>query len=123
MSVDFLMPELGWFGLRLAVGIVFLAHGPLKVARAAKLAGMMGLPVWFVRALGAGETLGALALILGVYVQAGALVLMAVMAGAIYMKSQVWNKSFTGEGGWEFEFTLLAALTAILLESSGYTLF
>lgn len=55
---------------------------------------------------------------------AGAVFLVVVMLGAIYFKTQKWSKNFTGEGGWEFEFMLLAAAFAVLLAGSGsYTLF
>ncbi len=106
--------DLALLVLRLALGIIFLAHGPAKFTQTKPS----------VRAIGTLETLGALSLLSGLWVQAGAVLLTAVMLRAIYLKSQKWGRNFSGEGGWEFEFMLMAAALAVLLAGSGnYTLF
>lgn len=115
--------NLALLALRLALGIVFLAHGPVKFMKTKEMATGLGLKESSVRAIGTLEVVGSLSVILGVWSQVGAALLMIVMLGAIYFKTQKWGKDFTGEGGWEFEFILLAAAFAVLLAGAGsYTL-
>lgn len=116
-------PDLALLVLRLALGILFLAHGPAKLQRSKEMAQGMGMSANAVLGVGLLETLGALSLILGMYTQVGALFLIAVMLGAIYFKTQKWNKSFTGENGWELDFIILAAaLTVFLTSPASYSI-
>lgn len=108
-------PDLAMFVLRLALGILFLAHGPVKLQNIEKSAKGLGLSSGLTTAVGLFETLGAASLILGVWTQVGAILLMVVMLGAIYTKTQKWDKKFTGENGWELDFIILAAALAVLL--------
>ncbi|MEX0649994.1 MAG: DoxX family protein [Candidatus Andersenbacteria bacterium] len=107
--------NLAFFILRLAIGIVFLAHGPQKFKLTTATAKSIGLPVELLKLVGFLETLGAASMILGVWTQAGAIFLATVMLGAIYMKTQKWGKKFTGENGWELDFIMLAAVLAVFL--------
>ena len=59
------------------------------------------------------EPLGALALLVGFLPRLAALGLSLVMLGAIYMKMNKWQKKFSGDGGWEFEFLILCACLAL----------
>lgn len=111
--------DLALLVLRLALGVVFLAHGPIKFVQTQAFAAGLGLTENQVRGIGALETLGAAAVILGAWEQVGAIFLMIVMLGAIYFKTQKWGKAFTGDGGWEFEFMLLAAALVVLLAGGG----
>ncbi len=123
MNIITLSPDLGLLLLRLAIGAVFLAHGPAKFTDAAQKAAAGGLPKNLFLLVGLFETFGAVAMILGRETQPGALALIAVMLGAIYMKTQKWGKKFTGESGWELDFIVLVAALAILLIGPGnYTL-
>lgn len=116
-------PEFAFFILRLALGILFLAHGPSKLQNPAGFAKSVGLPKYMGIVVGLLETLGAAAMILGIGTQVGAVFLMAVMLGAIYFKTQKWEKSFTEPGGWELDFIILAAALAVFLAApSGYSL-
>ena len=107
--------DTAFFLLRIVVAIIFLAHGPGKLQNTKAEAEAMGLRSTMTMLVGALETLGAASLILGLWVQASALVLAGIMIGAIYFKTQKWDKNFTGPGGWEFDFLLLAASLAIAL--------
>lgn len=111
--------DLALLVLRLALAIVFLAHGPMKFMKTKEMAAGMGLSELSVRAIGALEVLGILSMLTGFWAQAGAALLAFVMIGAIYFKSQKWGKGFSGEGGWEFEFILLAAALAVVLGGAG----
>lgn len=107
--------SLAFFVLRLALGIVFLAHGPQKFQGTAAKAQGMGMNPNLLTLVAVFETLGAISMILGVYTQIGALMLSVVMLGTIYMKTQKWNTAFTGNNGWELDFIILAAALAVLL--------
>lgn len=113
------MIDLALLALRLGLGIVFLAHGPIKLLQTEKMAKTLRLTPAFVVVIGFMETVGALALLLGVWEEAGASLLGLVMLGAIYFKTQKWGKGFTGENGFELDFILLTAALAILLAGGG----
>jgi uncharacterized membrane protein YphA (DoxX/SURF4 family) len=91
--------EEGLLMLRVVVAIIFLVHGVPKL----KTKGWV--------AVGIVECLGALSIGLGVYTQVGALVLAAIMVGAIYFKVVKWHVPFKTmtNTGWEFDLILLAA--------------
>lgn len=101
--------DLALLALRLALGIVFLTHGPAKLFKKS----------FSEISVGVLETVGALAVLLGLYAQAGAILLMVVTIGMMYFKTQKLNRNFTGKGGWEVEFVLLAAALAILIGGTG----
>jgi putative oxidoreductase len=108
--------DIGLLILRVAVGIIFLVHGknklPLWKAESAQ-APMRNL----LRFIGVAEILGGIAILTGFLTQLAALGLGIIMLGAMNMKIRTWKKSFAGDGGWEFDFILLAA--AILLFFTG----
>lgn len=115
--------DVAFLVLRLVLAVVFLAHGPMKLQKSSQLAPAMGLTSAQVMGIGILETLGILSMVTGAYLQLGALCFVVVMLGAIYFKSQKWNKQFSGENGWEFEFALLGAALAVLLGAPNtYTL-
>jgi putative oxidoreductase len=117
-------PDLALFVLRLALAVIFLAHGPTKIPNSQQMAQAMGMKsASLISWLGLMETLAAALLILGVWTQLGAIIIMVVMLGAIYFKTQKWGKSFTGDGGWELDFIILAAaLTVLLTAPTSYSL-
>ncbi len=123
MDIISFNPDLGLFLLRIAIGAVFLAHGPAKFTDTANKAKAMGVPTNLLFAVATLETFGAVAMILGSFTQLASLGIIAVMLGAIYMKTQKWGKKFTGDSGWELDFILIAAVLAILLIGPGsYTI-
>lgn len=107
--------------LRLAVGTVFLVHGPPKWRHPEGLAQGTGLPVWFGKFLGAAETLGGAALVLGFLTNLAAIGLSLVMLGALSFHLFRWKTPFTspGKAGWEYDLTLLAACTALVALGGG----
>ena len=94
-----------FFLLKLVVAIIFLRHGLPKLK----------LRNWML-AIGIIETLSALALVVGTYVQIAAFLLACVMIGAIYLKITKWKVPFSAhdKSGWEFDLILLAANLFIL---------
>ncbi|MEK7499747.1 MAG: DoxX family protein [Patescibacteria group bacterium] len=111
--------DLGLLILRVAVGAVFLAHGPIKITKANTMSQGMGVHANMVMLLGVAETFAAVAMILGRFTTLAALIIMVVMAGATYFKTQKWGKKFTGENGWELDFTLFAAALSLLCLGAG----
>lgn len=113
--------DIGLYLLRLAVAVVFLVHGLPKLKNSQAMAQGMGWPKEAVMLLGAVESLSAVAMILGIYVQWAAILLGIVMVGAMYHKIAKWHMSFSAHDktGWEFDLTLLVANVAILLTGGG----
>lgn len=111
--------DLALLVVRLALGVIFLAHGPMKFVKTKEMAAGLGLSATQVRGIGLMEVVGSLLVIGGVWEQIGAALLGIVMLGAIYFKTQKWGKDFTGENGWEFEFMLLTGAVAVLLAGGG----
>ena len=102
----------GLLVLRLAVGVIFLYHGPRK------LNGAMG---GFMLFIGICETCGALAVIAGFLTQLAALGLSIVMLGAIYKKINEWHVPFSAldKTGWELDLMILSGCIALILLGAG----
>ncbi len=112
------VPQLASFGptvLRVALGLVFVAHAWMKVSvftlpGTAAFFESQGFPGWTAYPVFAGELVGGLALIAGFKVRWAALALVPIMLGAL--KTHLANGwSFTAAGGgWEYPAFLIAAL-------------
>lgn len=128
MHLNFNDPKLHAWGitiLRVVVGIIFLAHGLQKLL----LIGIPGVTGFFTNAgiplpglsaviVTAVETLGGLALILGLFTRWSAIPLaftMLVALFAVHLK----NGFFAGDGGFEFVLMLLAANVSLFLLGGG----
>lgn len=111
--------------LRLALGILFLAHASLKIfvftpAGTAAFFGSLGLPGWFAYVTIVWEVLGAVALILGVFPRLVAILMVPVLAGAIATVHGPAGFFFTNpKGGWEFLALWIAGLVALALIGDG----
>ena len=107
--------------LRLAVGTVFLVHGLQKRAfwttqPSEQLpSGMIKL----LRFLSIVEPLGGVAMLAGFLTRPAAIGLSIIMVGAINLKARQMKKGFTGDGGWDLDFMVLAANVALLLLGAG----
>ncbi len=107
----------GAFVLRLALGVMFVAHGLLKVF-VFTLPGTVGFfesvgfPGWLAYATVFAEVAGGALLILGVGTRAVALALVPVLLGATAVHwGNGWLFSAQG-GGWEYPLFLVAAALA-----------
>ena len=109
------------FALRLGVGASFLAHGLQKLAMwkmqpsAQMPAGMLSI----LRLLSIVEPLGAVAVLVGFLTQPAAAGFAIIMLGAIRLKAVQMHRGFTGDGGWELDFMLLAAAVALFISGAG----
>lgn len=110
--------------LRLGSGVLFLAHGLMKVfiftiPGTVGYFESLGLPGVFAYLTILAEVGGGLALILGVATRAVALALIPVLLGATWVHSgNGWVFSAEG-GGWEFPLFWIAVQGAIALLGSG----
>lgn len=119
--------ELGQYGdlavlfLRWAIAAVFIYHALPKIKNAKGMSRVAGMPTAMVFVLGIIELAASLGMILGVYVQVSALLLAAVMIGAIYFKAVKWRVPFSAmdKTGWEFDLILLAVSLFLLVSGGG----
>ena len=101
--------------LRVTLGLLFLAHAGLKIfvftpAGAAQFFGSLGLP----------ETLGGVALVLGVYSRLVALALTPILLGAIFTVHGPAGFFFSNpNGGWEFPALWIVGLVGVALLGDG----
>ena len=107
--------------LRLLLAAVFATSGWSHVTRPKERAESIGMSPPFTLGLGIVELLGAAAIALGVFTQAGALLLMAVMLGAIWKKMFVWKTGLWGEknDGWYYELLYFAGNLVIAATGGG----
>ena len=111
--------------LRLALGILFLAHFGLKFfvftpAGTAKFFASLGLPGGLAYVTMAVELIGAIALILGIYARVVAIVLIPILLGAIFTVHGPAGFFFTSpNGGWEFPAFWIVGLLALALTGDG----
>ncbi len=115
--------------LRVALGVMFVAHGfylkifVFTVGGTVGFFESLGYPAILAYATIAAESLGGLALILGVYTRWVSLALVPVLIGATLVHvGNGWL--FTAEGGgWEYPvFLIVAALAQALLGDGAYAL-
>ncbi|MCY3598683.1 MAG: DoxX family protein [Gemmatimonadetes bacterium] len=120
-------PGLGLAILRVVIGLIFVMHGGPKLAggiegTAAFLASL-GIPLSGIAAWGIAlaETLGGASLIAGLFVTPFALLLAAHMLTGIFLV-HLANGFYVvgpGQGGYEFNLLLIAALLTLVLAGSG----
>lgn len=122
-----LVPQLAEYGdlalflLRVVIALIFLSSGWSHLKSPVERGESIGLPPVVTRALGAAQVAAGVMLILGLWVQVAAAVLIGVMLGALYKKIFVWKKGFWGEGGggWYDELVYLAANLVFLTTGGG----
>lgn len=115
--------------LRISLGILFLAHGLLKVfnftlAGTAQFFGSVGLPEFMAYIVTPMEILGGLLLILGLYSRWVSIVLLPILIVATFKVHGTNGWLFTNEGGgWEFPaFFAIATIVQFLLGDGAYAL-
>jgi len=99
----------------------FLVHGVKKWAMW-KMQPSEQMPAGMLqtmRLLSVVEPLGGLAVLLGFLTQIAAVGLGIIMIGAIWFKVAGMKKTFTGDGGWEYDFLILAATVALVFIGAG----
>src|SRR2546426_1663263 len=107
--------------LRLGLGVVFLVHGIQKRAmwQAQPSAQLPARMLSILRLVSGVEPVGGDAVITGVLCQPAALGFAVIMLGAIRLKAGQMHPTFTGDGGWEFGCSLLAAAVTLCFTGAG----
>jgi len=123
-SRDARLVSYGALALRLALGLVFLAHALSKplvftLPGTAAFFEQHGFPGWSAYPVFALELLGGLLLLLGMGSRWAALVLIPVTAGALLVHLPNGWLFINPGGGWEFPAFLIAALAAQALLGDG----
>ncbi len=115
--------------LRVALGILFLAHAGLKLfvftpAGTAQFFGSLGLPGFLAYVVILAELAGGIALIAGFYARWVSLALIPILLGAIVTVHGPAGFFFSNpKGGWEFlAFWIVALLAQALLGEGAYAL-
>ena len=109
--------------LRVSLGLLFLIHAGMKFfvftpAGTEHFFASLGLPGWFGLVVIAAETLGGIALILGIYARWVALLLVPDLIGAIVLVHAKNGFVFTAKGG-GYEYPLFWAVALVVLALSG----
>lgn len=110
--------DTGLLLLRLALGIIFISHGWMKIAVMSDTVSFfsnLGLPAIVAYLVAGIELLGGISILLGLCVKTAGWLLAAVMLGAIiYVKSDM-----NLVGGYELDLILLASALAVALIGPG----
>jgi putative oxidoreductase len=126
--IDTKLAPYGAFVLRLALGIMFLAHAYLKVG-VFGIAGFQGFlaqtgfPTALAWPIILGEVLGGIAILTGFYSRVFSFALLPVLLGAVVVHSgNGWLFTATN-GGWEYPaFLALTALAQALIGDGAFAL-
>jgi len=115
------LQDLALLLLRLVAAIVFGASGYLHLKDPVGRAKSIELSPAATVALGLAEVLASVALVTGIFIQIGALVLILLGLGAIGKKVVRWKTGFWGEKGygWHYDLMLLAMNLVVLCSAGG----
>jgi putative oxidoreductase len=110
--------------LRLALGVMFIAHGLTKLLvftlpGTAEFFASVGFPGWTAYPVTALETLGGAALVVGVFVRPLAAVMAVELLGAAWVHLGNGWMFANKDGGWEYPVFLAAASAALALLGPG----
>jgi len=126
---DTTLSSYGAFLLRVALGVMFLAHGLLKVLvftipGTVNFFHGLGVPAVFAYLTLLGEVGGGILLILGIGVRWVSLALIPVLAGALFLVHAGNGWVFTNAGGgWEYPaFLIVASLAQSFLGDGAFAL-
>ncbi|GAB4349520.1 MAG: DoxX family protein [Gammaproteobacteria bacterium] len=114
--------------MRLSLGVMFLAHGLLKVlvftpAGTAGFFASLGLPGWLAYLTMGAEVIGGALLIAGVRTRLVALALLPILLGALWVHSGNGWLFSAEKGGWEYPlFLVVATVVQALLGDGAYSL-
>ena len=116
------------FVLRLALAVMFLAHGFTKVfvftlPGTAQFFASVGFPGWMAYPVAGAEVFGGLFLLVGLYPRLVAAALLPVLIGASTVHlANGWSFA-NANGGWEYPvFLIAAALVQVLLGDGAFAL-
>lgn len=114
--IDTRLAPYGALALRVALGLMFIAHAYLKIAiftpaGFAGFLGKVGLPTFLAWPIILAELLGGLAILVGFYGRYVSLLLLPILLGALFVHAPNGWVFNAPNGGWEYPAFL--ALTAL----------
>lgn len=118
-------PDIAKLALRVALGVVFIVAGWMKISNmefVVTMFGTVGIPAAFAYIVSYGEFIAGIALLLGVFAMYAASFVAVVMLVATFMVH--WPNGFSlANGGYEYNFVLLlVALAVVMLGAGRYAL-
>ena len=112
--------DFGLFAMRLYLGLLFAYSGQKKLRGLQGFARHNGLPVWLALIVVLFELVGGIGVLLGVYTQVAALMIMGIMVGSIFFHTVKWKSKFWAQDkGWEYDLMLLLMALVVLLSGGG----
>ncbi|MFO0992180.1 MAG: DoxX family protein [Hyphomicrobiales bacterium] len=126
--IDTRLAPYGAFLLRVALGVMFIAHAYLKLAifTIPGFAGFLtqvGLPEIFAWPIVLAEIAGGVALIIGFHARVVSILLLPILLGALVIHSGNGWLFTAPNGGWEYPaFLAVAALTQALVGEGAFAL-
>jgi putative oxidoreductase len=123
--------DLGLLILRVGLAVVMISHGLPKLNANSPMKGIPGvtgflkqlnvpMPTFFAWVLALLETVGAVLLIIGLGTRILAVGYVIDMLVAIWLvKMRMMKAPFSGQNGWDFEFSLLIIALALIFTGSG----
>jgi putative oxidoreductase len=126
--IDNRLAPYGAFGLRAALGIMFIAHAYLKIAvftpaGFAGFLGQVGLPSILAWPIILGELVGGIAILLGYHGRLASVALLPVLLGALAVHAPNGWVFNAPNGGWEYPaFLAVAALAHALIGDGAFAL-
>jgi putative oxidoreductase len=124
--IDTKLAPYGAFVLRIALGVMFLAHAYLKIGifGIAGFEGFLaqtGFPTALAWPIILGEAIGGIAILLGVYARVFSVALLPVLLGAVVVHSGNGWLFTAANGGWEYPaFLALTALAQALIGDGAF---
>ncbi len=118
----------GLFVLRVALGVMFIAHALLKyvvftMPGFAGFLGSIGMPAALAWPIFLAELLGGIALVAGFYARLVSVALLPVLLGALWVHSGNGWLFTAANGGWEYPaFLVVGALTHILAGDGAFAI-
>ena len=107
--------------VRLALGVIMVAHGYHKVFGGlhhhAQFVASLGLPAWLGYVSAFGEFLGGILVLAGFFTRAAAFVLLVDLGVAIWKVH--WHNGLTGDHGYEFPLAAAALALALIFFGAG----
>jgi putative oxidoreductase len=126
--IDTKLAPYGAFVLRIALGVMFLAHAYLKlgifgIAGFQGFLAQTGFPTALAWPIIVGEVLGGVAILLGFYSRVFSVALLPVLLGAVVVHSGNGWLFTSANGGWEYPaFLALTALAQALIGDGAFAL-
>jgi putative oxidoreductase len=116
-----LLSDIALLLLRVMIAAIFATSGWAHATKPKERGESIEMSPGFTQLLGIVELLGAASVALGLFPEAGALLLMAVMVGAIHKKIFAWKTGFWGKDGqgWYYDLLYLVCNLVILTTGGG----